>query len=1485
MVRPDWNIFEAKFSENPTKNFEWFCYLLFCEEFNQPYGVPRLYNQPGIETELISVGEDKIGWQAKYFTNRINYDDIKDSIEKTLRIYPEITKLILYTNKDFGDITAGRYSKKLKEGVELCNSKKVVFDPRCASYFDKIVSDVKYQQITSFFFSNEHETRQAIQKQISRQGTQTISNHTEKYEKQIDEQYKTEKIRSTHSLNPLIDLLKEKIATTKFEDLTDFYLKGVAGIGKSEELKKTYNHFITVFSKPEAFQNYQYVFIPFFYDLKEYQKDFFNFEDKEGFYLLFLDSLDELSDEKILELSKTLKNIKSNYKYAKFIVSGRNASFLSTFFKDENVPELFLNTYVDEKLGFLLRQYQGTFFESLVTIPFYREFIETEKAKQITSYKQFFNSFVDEQLKSDKQNHDYVENISPRTPEMSLINLGEIKTGLIKLVADMNRNGTKRFSESDLKHYLQCDNLSFALNSSLFDYKSKEEIYFVSNIFFEYFYALSLEKKPFRQIKKEFINSNGSIRVSKVNILYILINNLTPNDWLYRRLERLLSRFSPAYILLADFIALPSDVRFEKYEQIIDEFNKKKELIYYGRFYEKYDLFANIPSLADKMFELLPDEKQLKALTMHIRTIKDFLNCPTENSLNSFCNAVILLGFGEEKRWNEECQNVLKQIALPLLQFFLHNELARHVKGLLSSLVVFLWYKTYGWTEDWIENDWKQFIFDMGIHTSEAFCEFLDDNDYKIKRTLFIRFNENPSIWQLFVPLTIKSCVFSKNMPGLSSPSPVLVDDDFKTPVIHLDDDMFYFKYAVQSKENQIKIQDILKIIEGVTKISTHIFSTDFESRDLIKELYKQYCAKVSNITHDDVPVICSIIKNVAKNMGGLYTDELIRYIEPLLDEIKVDVLKTILEGIKHGELDYNYSLRFPIIYLLFLKENTENAIKYLKEIKKISKTCYKEVFFFCLRKDNNHPCYAYCDENYKPEFPEEYAKEEAYNKRREEYKLKIEEMRKKEVEFILYPNLILTEVDKIFEYLDSDEKPFNEDTERMNLYYLKPQYNLALYDSHLKDGVEDPKIFSEFVLNILYDASFNEEKKVDRDMIKEDILLWGDLSKNFWRFFFRYYVRKHQIEEVKVFLNEHPEVKEKIKETMLLELPNILDSQDVSLFDGGGNRYQIVPFVYYLENIFEKDILDNVNLQNMKKFVAFPAWCLTEYGFHAIGDYEWGSFETVYDWIETITGTNKKTLIDYSIEIYPSLNSDISKTQIISCLCNFLIQGTLESDKVVSLIVQESTREFSIEYKSDDNLSGLNCTLQHFWDRYELDISNLIESIVNFSLYKRDEKNYCRKSMCEYVIRHADSEKKKKIISTIKERKSIHNLSKEIIYLLAKLGDEETTIKLIDEYISEEKLDLRLYWSGHIFGITNASKKAFKKMIKLFEYTIQKDSDRRQYLHSLAVAMINQNVSTKNFKILKKYLEKIINYRRNHNQYFEYVQNFLNGVEQRVYQ
>ena len=48
IIKPDWNVFRAKFSDNPQNNFEWFCYLLFCKEYKQEKGIFRYKNQSAI---------------------------------------------------------------------------------------------------------------------------------------------------------------------------------------------------------------------------------------------------------------------------------------------------------------------------------------------------------------------------------------------------------------------------------------------------------------------------------------------------------------------------------------------------------------------------------------------------------------------------------------------------------------------------------------------------------------------------------------------------------------------------------------------------------------------------------------------------------------------------------------------------------------------------------------------------------------------------------------------------------------------------------------------------------------------------------------------------------------------------------------------------------------------------------------------------------------------------------------------------------------------------------------------------------------------------------------------------------------------------------------------------------------------------------------------------------------------------------------------
>ena len=69
------NNFKTKFSENPQKIFEWFCYVLFCQEFNKPLGIFRYKNQSGIETNPIEANGDIVGWQAKFWINRSDPDN------------------------------------------------------------------------------------------------------------------------------------------------------------------------------------------------------------------------------------------------------------------------------------------------------------------------------------------------------------------------------------------------------------------------------------------------------------------------------------------------------------------------------------------------------------------------------------------------------------------------------------------------------------------------------------------------------------------------------------------------------------------------------------------------------------------------------------------------------------------------------------------------------------------------------------------------------------------------------------------------------------------------------------------------------------------------------------------------------------------------------------------------------------------------------------------------------------------------------------------------------------------------------------------------------------------------------------------------------------------------------------------------------------------------------------------------------------------
>ena len=104
MTMIDWDEFEAKHSNRLEKAFEDLTYHLFCYEYNNGKGIHRYHNQKAIETNPIKYNDGCIGFQTKVFDTPLseNKSKLKKSIKKAKEIYPNLTTLVFYIYKEFG---------------------------------------------------------------------------------------------------------------------------------------------------------------------------------------------------------------------------------------------------------------------------------------------------------------------------------------------------------------------------------------------------------------------------------------------------------------------------------------------------------------------------------------------------------------------------------------------------------------------------------------------------------------------------------------------------------------------------------------------------------------------------------------------------------------------------------------------------------------------------------------------------------------------------------------------------------------------------------------------------------------------------------------------------------------------------------------------------------------------------------------------------------------------------------------------------------------------------------------------------------------------------------------------------------------------------------------------------------------------------------------------------------------------------------------
>jgi len=159
MIEVNWDIFNVKFSGSTRDKFEWFCYMLFCAEFNCNKGIFRFFNQAAIETEPILIKDETIGWQAKYYDNTLSNhtDEIIDTISKAKELYPNLERLIIYSNSEWAQYRGNKPAGLMKI-EETAVQNEITIDWRLKSFFESRFVTVDNESISKYFFSlNENE--------------------------------------------------------------------------------------------------------------------------------------------------------------------------------------------------------------------------------------------------------------------------------------------------------------------------------------------------------------------------------------------------------------------------------------------------------------------------------------------------------------------------------------------------------------------------------------------------------------------------------------------------------------------------------------------------------------------------------------------------------------------------------------------------------------------------------------------------------------------------------------------------------------------------------------------------------------------------------------------------------------------------------------------------------------------------------------------------------------------------------------------------------------------------------------------------------------------------------------------------------------------------------------------------------------------------------------------------------------------------------
>ena len=398
IIKPDWNIFKSKF-ENPQATFEFFCYLLFCKEFKKTFGISRYKNQKSIETNPISYEGQTVGFQAKFYeaTLSSHKKDIIECIKEAKKTYPSLTKIIFYTNVEWGQGAGGGDSKTLTGVKNVAGESNLEVQFNTASFFESPFVCESNKTISEHFFTNDRKSFFDILEERKSQ-TENILNLVEE-----SIPFKGKKI---HIERSRVDKsLKESSASC-------FILIGRAGVGKTSSLKKWYNSLkdkahiylfkaseFNVRTINEILTNYD--FKKFIENHPENEERFFIFDSAER--IVDLKSQDVLEQALNILIEKKWKIIfttRSNYAQELTDLLGYRCKVKFNFIELNEIEEGLLER-LSKKYNFELPK--NNKLMNLIKTPFYLDkYLKYYNENKGLDYTNFKNNLWDRVVKKSK---------------------------------------------------------------------------------------------------------------------------------------------------------------------------------------------------------------------------------------------------------------------------------------------------------------------------------------------------------------------------------------------------------------------------------------------------------------------------------------------------------------------------------------------------------------------------------------------------------------------------------------------------------------------------------------------------------------------------------------------------------------------------------------------------------------------------------------------------------------------------------------------------------------------------------------------------------------------------------------------------------------------------------------------------------------------------------------------------------------------------